>query len=108
FPLSAQTQSGEIPYLHAPSVNTYARHDPYGLTILPDGRYLKPAGNCVPVAKWPTGLAVSPDGLKVFVSSDIVGQFVWNWAARHPAVIPFAPCAQPPEDVHYTEGDPVF
>ena len=25
-----------------------------------------------------------------------------------PAIIPFAPCAQPPEDVHYTEGDPVF
>src|SRR6185437_9204039 len=31
-----------------------------------------------------------------------------NWSAHRPAVIPFAPCAQPPEDVHYTEGDPVF
>ncbi len=62
----------------------------------------------MPVSKWPTGIAVCPDGLKVFVSSDIVGQFIWNYTAKHPAVIPFSPCAQPPEDVHYTEGDPVF
>lgn len=98
----------QTPYLHAPSVNSYAKHDPYGTTVLPDGRLLRPLGRCVPVSKWPTGIAVCPDGLKIFVSSDIIGQFLWNFTAPAPAVIPFAPCAQPPEDVHSTEGDPVF
>src|SRR5579884_3964474 len=78
--------ASEPPYLHAPSVETYARHDPYGLTILPNGRFLKPAGRPVPVAKWPSGIALSPDQTKVFVSSDSVGQFVWNWTARNPVV----------------------
>ena len=44
------------PYLHTPSVDTYARHDPQGLTILPTGRYLKPVGRHFPVARWPYGL----------------------------------------------------
>src|SRR5579862_2793223 len=88
----APLAGAQTPYLHAPSVDSYAKHDPYGTTVLPDGRLLKPVGNCVPVSKWPTGVAVSPDGLKVFVSSDIIGQFIWNYTARSPAVIPFAPC----------------
>jgi len=98
----------ETPYLHAPSVNTQAKHNPSGTTILPDGRLITPAGLCVPVSKWPTGVAISPDSLKVFVSSDSIGQFIWNYAAKTPAIIPFAPCAQPQEDVHDTAGDPVF
>ena len=107
-PTGLLAASPETSYLHAPSVTTTAKHDPSGTTILPDGRLIKPAGNCVPLSKWPTGIAVSPDSLKVFVSSDNVGQFIWNYAAHTPAIIPFAPCAQPREDVHFTEGDPVF
>ncbi len=98
----------DTPYLHAPSVNTQAKHNPSGTTILPDGRLITPAGLCVPVSKWPTGVAISPDSLKVFVSSDSIGQFIWNYAAKTPAIIPFAPCAQPQEDIHDTSGDPVF
>jgi YVTN family beta-propeller protein len=104
----ARPAIADPPYLHAAAVNEYARHNPRGLTVLPDGRFIKPAGNSIPVSKWPTGIAVSPDGLKVFVSSDIIGQFIWHYEGVWPAIIPFAPCAQPPEDVHYTEGDPVF
>ena len=43
------------PYLHAPSVTTYARHDPAGRTVLPTGRYLKPMGRHIPLARWPHG-----------------------------------------------------
>ena len=32
------------PYLHAPSVETYAVQDPAGRTILSNGRYITPAG----------------------------------------------------------------
>jgi YVTN family beta-propeller protein len=96
------------PYLHAPAINEYAKHDPYGLTVLPDGRFLKPAGRCFPVGTWPTGIAVSPQGEKVFVASDNIGQFVWNYASPDPAIIAFSPGARPSADVHYTEGDPVY
>src|SRR4051794_12229802 len=57
------------PYLHAPSVDTYARHDPDGLTILPTGRYLKPAGTHRPLSRWPHGLVMSPDGNTLFIPS---------------------------------------
>jgi YVTN family beta-propeller protein len=78
-------------YLHAPSVTSYARHDPNGLTILPEGRYLKPAGRQMPLAKWPHGMALSPDGRTLFVASEGVGQFIRDWESPHPAVVAWAP-----------------
>ena len=74
------------PYLHAPSVNTYARHDPVGLTILPTGRYLKPVGRHLAVARWPYGLAMSPDGQRLFVASDGVGQLIKDWREPVPKI----------------------
>ena len=79
------------PYLHAPSVDTYARHDPKGLTILSNGRYLKPAGRHLPVAHFPYGLAMSRDGQTLFVASDGVGQFITDWRGDHPVVTAFTP-----------------
>src|ERR1017187_1543260 len=72
------------PYLHAPSVATYARHDPNGLTILSNGRYLKPVGRHLPVAHSPYGLAMSRDGRTLFVASDGVGQIITNWQGEKP------------------------
>jgi hypothetical protein len=43
--------SETTPYLHAPSINTYARHDPSGVTVLPNGRFLKPAGHHFALAR---------------------------------------------------------
>ena len=74
------------PYLHAPSVDTYARHDPNGLTILSNGRYLEPVGRPVPVARFPYGLAMSSDGGTLFVASDGVGQFINAWRGPKPGV----------------------
>jgi hypothetical protein len=31
----------DCPYLHAPAIDAYARHDPAGLTILSNGRHLQ-------------------------------------------------------------------
>jgi YVTN family beta-propeller protein len=77
------------PYLHAPSVDTYAHFDPNGLTILPDGRYLKPVGRHLPLAKWPNGMALSPDGATVFVASEGIGQTITDWNTPAPVVTPF-------------------
>lgn len=79
------------PYLHAPAVDEYARHDPGGTTILPNGRFLRPAGRALPVARWPHGLVLSPDGKTAFVASDGVGQLIAAWDGPSPQVTPLVP-----------------
>ena len=74
------------PYLHAPSTETYAKHDPNGLTILSSGRYLKPVGRHLAVAREPYGLAMSPDGHTLFVASDGVGQLITAWREANPVI----------------------
>jgi YVTN family beta-propeller protein len=83
--------AGPPPYLHAPSVNTYAKHDPTGVTVLPTGRLLKPMGQRLPLARWPHGLTVSPDGTTLFIASEGVGQFVTDWNGPTPHVDSFSP-----------------
>lgn len=83
------------PYLHAPSVETYAHHDPNGLTILSNGRYLKPVGRHIPLVEQPYGLAMSPDGATLFIASDGAGQFVTDWRGEKPVVSPIVPPTQP-------------
>ncbi len=70
------------PYLHMPSVDTYAKHDPYGVTILPEGRLLKPLGTPTVVARNPYGMAISPAGDQLFVASEGVGQWVDGWPGQ--------------------------
>ncbi len=77
-----------VPYLHPPSVDTYARHDPNGVTILSNGRYLTPAGKHFPVGRWPYGLAMTRDGSRLFVASDGVGQFLSDWQSGSPQITP--------------------
>jgi YVTN family beta-propeller protein len=79
------------PYLHAPSVDTYARHDPNGLTILANGRHLKPVGRHLPVARFPYGLVMSRDGNALFVASDGVGQLITNWRGAQPDIAAVTP-----------------
>jgi YVTN family beta-propeller protein len=82
-PAAAPAQTG-APYLHAPSVTSYAKHDPAGVTILPDGRLLRPVGRQIPVPQWPHGLAVSPDGSTVFVACAGSGRLIRNWDSQSP------------------------
>ena len=74
------------PFLHAPSVDTYAKHDPEGTTILSTGRYLKPVGKAIPVGQWPHNLILSPDGNTAFIASSGVGQFVTDWSGPAPKI----------------------
>ena len=79
------------PYLHAPSVTDYATHNPDGRTILPTGRYLQPVGKHLPLAQWPHGMVLSPDGKTALVASEGVGQFITDWNSPEPTVISFLP-----------------
>lgn len=78
------------PYLHAPAINDYAKHDPSGTTILPEGKLLKPVGRAVPLAKWPDGLTLSPDAKTLFIPSEGTGQTVTGWDTAAPATQEFA------------------
>jgi YVTN family beta-propeller protein len=79
------------PYLCAPALEQYAHHDPAGTTILPNGRFLRPLGRHVPVARWPHGLTLSPDGETLFVASGGVGQLVQGWRGESPALSELIP-----------------
>lgn len=89
--LAGAGSASAAPYLHAPSVETYARHDPQGLTILSSGRYLKPAGRHTPVARFPFGLAMSRDGRTLFVASSGLGQLIADWRDPKPRVTELHP-----------------
>src|SRR5437764_13307800 len=91
FTFTCLTAFSQTPYLHAPAINEYARHDPNGTTILPTGRLLKPAGRHYPVAQWPHGLAMSPDGSSVFVASEGVGQLISGWDEQAVKTVTLSP-----------------
>jgi len=80
--LLAGPPKGPRPYLHMPSIDSFAKHDPMGVTILPEGRLLTPAGVPTPVARWPYGLALTPDGQRAFVASEGVGQWLNGWQEK--------------------------
>jgi len=75
------------PYLHPPAVDAYATHDPAGITILPNGRYLRPEGNHLPLVRFPHGLAMTRDGKTLFVPSDGIGQILRDWQSGAPEII---------------------
>ncbi len=88
---ASATAHSQTPFLHAPAIDEYARHDPRGTTILPNGRFLRPAGRHIPVARWPHGLTLSPDGRTLFVASEGVGQLVSDWTSDSPTVETVSP-----------------
>ncbi len=83
--LASKTAAQTPPaYLHAPAGNQYATFNPGGLTVLGDGRFLKPIGKHTPLARWPHGLTLSPDGQTAFVACEGVGYLLKNWQSGTP------------------------
>jgi len=48
--------------LSSPSGSEYAKIDKSGITVIPNGRYINPAGKSIVTAPHPYGLTLSPDG----------------------------------------------
>jgi YVTN family beta-propeller protein len=80
----AKEKAAPRPYLHPPSVETYATHDPAGVTILSNGRHIRPEGRSFPLPRNPHGLTVSRDGSVLFVASDSTGNLVTRWQEAEP------------------------
>lgn len=53
-----------IEILTVPAGNQYSKIDTAGISILPSGRYVTPAGKTIRITHDPFGMAVSPDGKK--------------------------------------------
>lgn len=45
-----------------PARNAYTQKNPYGRSVIPNGRFVKPAGRTTGIAPHPYGLTLSPDG----------------------------------------------
>ncbi len=61
---TAFTQDKKVTILSVPSGNQYSKIDPGGISILPSGRFVQPAGHVVRITHDPFGIAVSADGKK--------------------------------------------
>ncbi|MCB9351291.1 MAG: hypothetical protein H6573_27890 [Lewinellaceae bacterium] len=48
--------------ISAPAGSQYTRIDQSGKTVIPNGRYITPAGKSIVTAPHPYGLTLSPDG----------------------------------------------
>jgi YVTN family beta-propeller protein len=60
---SAQTNN-TIETLQVPAKNQFCTINEKGITILPSGRFVTPAGNLIRITNDPFGMAISPDGKK--------------------------------------------
>src|SRR5450432_2639391 len=60
---SAQTNN-TIETLQVPAKNQFCTINEKGITILPSGRYITPAGSLIRITNDPFGMAISPDGEK--------------------------------------------
>jgi DNA-binding beta-propeller fold protein YncE len=54
----------KVDILSVPGSGQYCKIDTAGISILPSGRYVTPAGNLLRITNDPFGMAISPDGKK--------------------------------------------
>ena len=59
-----QAQQKKVNVLSVPGSSQYCKIDAAGISVLPSGRYLTPAGSLIRITNDPFGMAVSPDGKK--------------------------------------------
>ena len=57
-------QAQQNKFLQVPGVNQFATINHSGISVLPSGRYVKPAGKVSMITHDPFGLTISPDGKK--------------------------------------------
>ena len=62
LPVNGQTRAVNI--LTVPAGNQYSKIDTAGVSVLPSGRFVKPAGTTIRITHDPFGLAISPDKRK--------------------------------------------
>lgn len=84
--LQAQTVK-KVTTLQVPGIFEYARIQEKGLSVLPSGRYISPAGEMIRITHDPFGMRVSPDGKKAVTLHNGVFTFI-DLAKMHSTRVP--------------------
>lgn len=64
FLFSCQPTTSRVTVMEVPGKDVFCRIDQSGISVLPSGRYVTPAGSGIRITHDPFGMAVSPDGKK--------------------------------------------
>ena len=67
FVSAASGQGKPVRFIQVPGADAYCRIDTSGVSVIPSGRYIAPAGKTVRIARGAFGLAVSPDEQQALV-----------------------------------------
>ena len=62
--LNLQAQQKKATVFSVPGISQFCKIDTKGISVLPSGRYLTPAGEFIRITNKPFGMALSPDGKK--------------------------------------------
>ncbi len=83
---SAFSQAKKINILTVPAGNEYAVINEKGISILPSGRFVTPAGQTIRITHDPFGMAISPDGNKAVTLHNGVFSIIDIQAMNHTRV----------------------
>ena len=64
FTIALQAQQKKVNVFTVPGSNQYCKIDTAGISVLPSGRFVTPAGKFIRITNDPFGMAISPDGKK--------------------------------------------
>ena len=64
FPVVVSLAQKQVDVLTVPGVNEFTAINEKGISVLPSGRYVTPAGETIRITHDPFGMAISPDGKK--------------------------------------------
>src|SRR5215213_4031246 len=78
----------QVTVLQPPGVREYSKVVEGGVSVLPTGRYLTPAGVTVRITHDPFGLALSPDGRTALALHDRVLTVIDTNDPQHPVRLP--------------------
>lgn len=81
-------------YMTVPAGNEYTHLDTAGVSVLPSGRLLTPAGRTIRIAHDPFGMAVSPDGSKTVTLHNGVFTVIDNATLKNTRTSGRAPAAK--------------
>ena len=61
---SGKAQHKKVTVLSVPAASQFCKIAPNGISVLPSGRFVTPAGDVIRITNKPFGMAISPDGKK--------------------------------------------
>ena len=61
---SGKAQHKKVTVLSVPAASQFCKMAPNGISVLPSGRFVTPAGDVIRITNKPFGMAISPDGKK--------------------------------------------